>query len=142
MLLMLSTRFEIEKSSKHRVPMAQNNEHTCLGPTTCPKFLVYFSVPLTAALYAQEGNLKRARKCFEAAVVACDTHAAAYHGWGQLELTARRYAAAKEVLLRGIKMTSSDPNQHLYTALANLAIRTGASTTSLFQAGSIELRPE
>lgn len=74
----------------------------------------------------QEGDLKKARQCFEAALVACDTHAAAYHGWGQLELSARRFDAAKQILLKGVKMTSSDPNPHLYAALANLAIRTGA----------------
>lgn len=75
----------------------------------------------------QEGNIKKARQCFEAALVACETHAAAYHGWGQLELSVRRFDAARQVLLKGIKMTKAKPNPHLYAALANLAIRTGMS---------------
>jgi hypothetical protein len=73
----------------------------------------------------QEGNVKRARQCFKAAIVACDTHAAAYHGWGQLEMSERRHDAARQVLLKGIKMTKANPNPYLYAAIANLAITTG-----------------
>lgn len=48
----------------------------------------------------QEGNYAPARKYYEAAVTADDTHCAAYHGWGELEKRAGRLDAARNVLLQ------------------------------------------
>lgn len=41
------------------------------------------------------GNVSRARKLFDAAVVVDDTHAAAWHKWGMLEMRQGNYLRAR-----------------------------------------------
>jgi Tfp pilus assembly protein PilF len=48
-------------------------------------------------LEAATGNVARARKLLDAAVVVDDTHAAAWHKWGMLEMRQGNYLRARWV---------------------------------------------
>jgi hypothetical protein len=46
-------------------------------------------------LEALTGNVSRARKLFDAAIVVDETHAAAWHKWGMLEMRQGNYLRAR-----------------------------------------------
>ena len=56
-----------------------------------------------AVLEERAGNLSKARKLFDAALVVDKEHAAAWHGWGLLEKRDGNLTKAKSLFLRGLK---------------------------------------
>ena len=46
------------------------------------------------------GNINRARKLFDAAIVVDDTHACAWHKWGMLERSQGNYLRARDLWMQ------------------------------------------
>lgn len=76
-------------------------------------------------LEARKGMLSKARKLYDAAVVANLSHQAAWHGWGMLEKRERNYVRARDYWIRGIKNAKRSPSPYLYNSLAVLAAELG-----------------
>ena len=74
-----------------------------------------------ANLAVKRGNVTLARKLFDAAIVANNKHAAAYHGWGLMEKIQGNFARARDIWIRGIDATRPDGSPYLYQSLAVLA---------------------
>jgi len=74
-----------------------------------------------ANLAVKRGNVTLARKLFDAAIVASNKHAAAYHGWGLMEKIQGNFARARDIWIRGIDATRPDGSPYLYQSLAVLA---------------------
>jgi tetratricopeptide (TPR) repeat protein len=70
------------------------------------------------------GDIKTARKYYEAAVLADSGHSAAWHGWGQLEMRQNRLVEARNIFMSGIR-NARMPNAYLYESIANLACDVG-----------------
>jgi len=74
------------------------------------------------------GNIARARKLFDAAVVVDETHACAWHKWGMLEKSQGNYLRARDLWMQGIqkcRRKSQSQNAYLYNALAVMAAELG-----------------
>jgi tetratricopeptide (TPR) repeat protein len=95
-----------------------------------------------AHLAARRGRAAQARKLFDAAVVAAPDHAAAYHGWGMLEKKEGRYAAARDVWVRGLRACAAAPSPYLYQSLAVLAaeLERPDEARRWFEAGTATIR--
>ena len=78
-----------------------------------------------ANLEARKGTLRKARKLYDAAVVANMSHQAAWHGWGMLEKRDRNYVRARDCWIRGIKNAKRSPSPYLFNSLAVLAAELG-----------------
>eukprot|EP00878_Enallax_costatus_P009184 GHUV01009601.1.p1 GENE.GHUV01009601.1~~GHUV01009601.1.p1 ORF type:complete len:573 (+),score=203.07 GHUV01009601.1:762-2480(+) len=87
------------------------------------------------------GNVTRARKLFDAAVVVDETHAAAWHKWGMLEMRQGNYLRARDLWTTGInkcRRVSSRSKTYLYCSLAVMAAELGklAEARAWFQEGT------
>ncbi|KFM25399.1 PsbB mRNA maturation factor Mbb1, chloroplastic [Auxenochlorella protothecoides] len=67
-----------------------------------------------AHLARLQGDLGKARRLFDAAIVASPAHAAAWHGWGQLERTEGNVKRARDLWIKG---KSSQALWHTWAAL-------------------------
>lgn len=79
-------------------------------------------------LEAVTGNVARARKLFDAAVVVDETHACAWQNWGLLEKAQGNYLRARDLWMSGIQRCRRTPqksNPYLYNSLACLAAELG-----------------
>ncbi|WIA17188.1 hypothetical protein OEZ85_014071 [Tetradesmus obliquus] len=92
-------------------------------------------------LEALTGNVARARKLFDAAIVVDETHAAAWHKWGMLEMRQGNYLRARDLWTSGIskcRRVSSRSNTYLYCSLAVMAAELGklSEARAWFQEGT------
>lgn len=74
------------------------------------------------------GNVTRARKLFDAAVVVDSTHACAWQNWGLLEKAQGNYLRARDLWMTGVQKCRKTPqksNPYLYNSLACLAAELG-----------------
>ncbi|KAL5996442.1 hypothetical protein ACLOJK_026520 [Asimina triloba] len=71
-----------------------------------------------AVLENKIGNIRRARELFDAATVADEKHAAAWHGWAVLELQEGNIKKARNLLGKGLKYCGG--NEYIYQTLALL----------------------
>ncbi|KAF8401318.1 hypothetical protein HHK36_012252 [Tetracentron sinense] len=71
-----------------------------------------------AVLENKMGNLRKARKLFDAATVADKRHIAAWHGWAVLELKQGNIKKARNLLGKGLKYCGG--NEYIYQTLALL----------------------
>ncbi|CEF97837.1 Tetratricopeptide repeat [Ostreococcus tauri] len=79
-----------------------------------------------AVLEEKCGNIKLARKYYDAATAADEKHAAAWHGWGTLERNLGNYQRARELYMKGIrKVPLTDASAHLYHSLGVMAMERG-----------------
>ncbi|CAD7700192.1 unnamed protein product [Ostreobium quekettii] len=78
-----------------------------------------------ANLEAMVGSVPRARKLYDAAVVADRGHQAAWHGWGMLEKREGDYARARDCWIKGIRNAGRAPSPYLFNSLAVLAAGLG-----------------
>ena len=78
-----------------------------------------------ACLEAKQGDVRKARQYFDAAITADDTLISAYHSWAMLEQRQRNYAKAKQLLVKALARAEQEekPQSHVYVALARLAER-------------------
>lgn len=71
------------------------------------------------------GNISKARKLFDAAVVVDEAHSCAWHKWGTLERSEGNYMRARDLWMQGIqKCRKARPQSsiaYLYNALAVMA---------------------
>ncbi len=77
------------------------------------------------------GNVARARKLFDAAIVVDETHACAWHNWGMLEKNQGNYLRARDLWQTGIqkcRRVSQRSNSHLYCSLAVMAAELGRTS--------------
>uniref|UniRef100_A0A061RFL8 Psbb mrna maturation factor chloroplastic-like n=1 Tax=Tetraselmis sp. GSL018 TaxID=582737 RepID=A0A061RFL8_9CHLO len=77
-----------------------------------------------ATLEAKRGNASHARKLYNAATVASESHVTAWHGWGQLEKQQGNYVRARELWIKGLQRAAK-PNEYLYQSLGLLAEELG-----------------
>eukprot|EP00882_Tetradesmus_deserticola_P020389 GHRQ01022028.1.p1 GENE.GHRQ01022028.1~~GHRQ01022028.1.p1 ORF type:complete len:331 (+),score=89.53 GHRQ01022028.1:166-1158(+) len=87
------------------------------------------------------GNVSRARKLFDAAIVVDATHAAAWHKWGMLEMRQGNYLRARDLWTSGIskcRRVKSRSNTYLYCSLAVMAAELGklSEARAWFQEGT------
>lgn len=87
------------------------------------------------------GNVSRARKLFDAAVVVDETHAAAWHKWGMLEMKQGNFLRARDLWTKGIQKCRRAPqksNSYLYCSLAVMAAELGklGEARSWFEEGT------
>ncbi|KAG2482122.1 hypothetical protein HYH03_018929 [Edaphochlamys debaryana] len=92
-------------------------------------------------LEAQTGNVDRARKLYDAAVVVDATHACAWHKWGMLEKGQGNYTRARDLWMQGIQRCRRKPqsqNAYLYNALGCMAAQLGrlGEARSWFEEGT------
>lgn len=66
-------------------------------------------------------NNTNSRQMYDAATVADEAHAAAWHGWGLLEKREGNFLRARDLWLTGVQKTRTKPNPYLYQSLAVLA---------------------
>lgn len=79
-----------------------------------------------AVLEEKCGNIKLARKYYDAATAADEKHAAAWHGWGTLERNLGNYQRAREIYMKGVrKVPPQDASAHLYHSLGVMALERG-----------------
>jgi tetratricopeptide (TPR) repeat protein len=74
------------------------------------------------------GNLARARKLLDAALVVDPSHAAAWHAWGMLEYREGNYLRARDLWTRGIQRCRGSPTRqtaYLHCSLAVMAAELG-----------------
>ncbi|GMH38579.1 hypothetical protein BSKO_06463 [Bryopsis sp. KO-2023] len=79
-------------------------------------------------LESKQGNPPKARRLFDAAVVADRSHMAAWHCWGMLEEREGHYEKAKNCWIKGIKYgkhAKKAVSPYLYNSLGNLACKLG-----------------
>jgi len=79
-------------------------------------------------LETRAGNVARARKLFDAAIVVDECHAAAWQNWGLLERGQGNYLRARDLWMKGIQLCRRTPqrsNPYLYNSLACLAAELG-----------------
>jgi len=69
------------------------------------------------------GNIGKARKLFDAATAADQTHPAAWQGWAHLELREGNSKKARALLKKGLKYHG--PNEYLLQTLALIDVRMG-----------------
>ncbi|KAH7858422.1 hypothetical protein Vadar_023705 [Vaccinium darrowii] len=74
-----------------------------------------------AVLENKVGNIRRARKLFDAATVADRKHISAWHGWAVLELKEGNIKKARDLLGKAIKYCGG--NEYVYQTLAMLEVR-------------------
>ena len=65
-----------------------------------------------AVLEQRAGNFGRARKLFDAALVADRRLSSAWHGWAVLELKDGNISKARDLIRKGIKL--GEPSAYLY----------------------------
>eukprot|EP00879_Flechtneria_rotunda_P007512 GHRR01007881.1.p1 GENE.GHRR01007881.1~~GHRR01007881.1.p1 ORF type:complete len:435 (+),score=105.09 GHRR01007881.1:765-2069(+) len=87
------------------------------------------------------GNVSRARKLFDAAIVVDETHAAAWHKWGMLEMRQGNYLRARDLWTTGISKCRKAPGKqtnYLYCSLAVMAaeLRKLSEARAWFQEGT------
>ncbi|GBF99253.1 mRNA maturation factor [Raphidocelis subcapitata] len=87
------------------------------------------------------GDVSRARKLFDAAIVVDETHAAAWHKWGMLEMRQGNFMRARDLWTRGIQKCRRAPqksNTYLYCSLAVMAAELGklGEARSWFEEGT------
>ena len=92
-------------------------------------------------LETRAGNVSRARKLFDAAIVVDETHAAAWHKWGMLEMRQGNFLRARDLWTRGIAKCRRAPqksNTYLYCSLAVMAAELGklGEARSWFEEGT------
>ncbi|CAM6119782.1 unnamed protein product [Calypogeia fissa] len=76
-----------------------------------------------ATLEEKCGDISKARKLYDAAIVADKKHVSAWHGWANLELRAGNVRKARSLLNKGLKFCG--PNEYIYQTLALLESRDG-----------------
>ncbi|PNW79465.1 hypothetical protein CHLRE_09g416200v5 [Chlamydomonas reinhardtii] len=92
-------------------------------------------------LEARTGNVERARKLYDAAVVVDGTHACAWHKWGMLEKGQGNFTRARDLWMQGIQRCRRKPqsqNAYLYNALGCMAAQLGrvGEARSWFEEGT------
>lgn len=76
-----------------------------------------------AVLEDRVGNTGKARKLFDAATAADQTHPAAWQGWAHLELREGNSKKARALLKKGLKYHG--PNEYLLQTLALIDVNMG-----------------
>lgn len=76
-----------------------------------------------AVLEDRVGNTGKARKLFDAATAADQTHPAAWQGWAHLELREGNSKKARALLKKGLKYHG--PNEYLLQTLALIDVKMG-----------------
>ncbi|PNH03984.1 PsbB mRNA maturation factor Mbb1, chloroplastic, partial [Tetrabaena socialis] len=79
-------------------------------------------------LESKTGNIDRARKLYDAAVVVDSTHACAWHKWGMLEKKQGNYTRARDLWMQGLQQCrrkEQAQNAYLYNALGCMAAQLG-----------------
>ncbi|XP_057857032.2 protein high chlorophyll fluorescent 107 isoform X2 [Cryptomeria japonica] len=74
-----------------------------------------------AVLERKMGNIKKARKLFDAAIAANKKHVAAWHGWACLEISEGNLNKGRDLLQKGIRYCG--PNEYIFQTLALLEVK-------------------
>lgn len=74
-----------------------------------------------AILEQKMGNITKARKLFDAAIVADKKHVAAWHGWAFLEINEGNVKKGRVLLSKGLKYCG--PNEYIFQTLALLEVK-------------------
>lgn len=74
-----------------------------------------------AILEQKIGNITKARKLFDAAIVADKKHVAAWHGWAFLEINEGNVKKGRYLLGKGLKYCG--PNEYIFQTLAMLEVK-------------------